>query len=113
MRRSRRLSTTEFARARSTGPGGHVRAILPDAKAYTSKEWKLCLLQALDGEPTSQEDALRIAAEWARKTLGLDFARLRGDGVILAGLRTALEEAVKAGEVIRRRGVVSLGTVTE
>src|SRR6185295_7207946 len=49
------------------------------------------------------------AAEWARETLGLDFARLREDGVILTRSRTALEEAVKAGEVIRRRGVVSLG----
>ena len=45
--------------------------------------------------------------KWARKTLGLDFTRLREDGVILTGLRTALEEAVKAGEVIRRRGGVS------
>jgi hypothetical protein len=87
---------------------GHIRAVLPDAKGYTSKEWKLCLLQSLDGEPVPQDDALRIAAEWARETLGLDFARLREDGVILTGLSTALEEAVKAGEVIRRCGTVSL-----
>ncbi|MFY9826565.1 MAG: restriction endonuclease subunit S [Thermoanaerobaculia bacterium] len=89
---------------------GLVRARLPDAKAYTSKEWTLCLLQSLDGQPVPQEDALRKAAEWARETLGLTFARLREDGVILSGLKAALDEAVKAGWVIRQRGKVSRPT---
>ena len=43
----------------------------------------------------------------ARENLGLGFARLREDGVILGGLRAALDEAVKAGEVIRQRGEVT------
>jgi hypothetical protein len=86
---------------------GLVRALLPDAKDYTAKEWTLCLLQSLDGQPVPQEDALRNAAEWARETLGLAFARLREDGVILRGLKAALDGAVKSGEVIRKAGMVS------
>ena len=50
---------------------------------------------------------LRNAAEWARETLGLTFARLREDGVILRGLKAALDEAVRKGEVMRQRGKVS------
>jgi len=86
---------------------GHVRAILPDAKGYSAKDWKLCVLRSLDGDAVPEEEALRNAAEWARENLGLGFARLRKDGVILRGLRTTLEEAVKAGEVIRKRGEVA------
>jgi hypothetical protein len=59
---------------------GHVRAILPDPKAYSPDDWRLCLLGALDGEPVEEEDALRAAAEWARENMGLEFARLREDG---------------------------------
>jgi hypothetical protein len=77
-------------------------------KATRRRSGSCAFFQSLDGEPVSQDEALRAAAEWARETLGLDFARLREDGMILGGLRTALEEAVRGGEVIRRRGVVSL-----
>lgn len=86
---------------------GLVRALLPDAKDYTATEWNLCLLQSLDGQPVPQEEALRNAAEWAQETLGLSFSRLREDGVILRGLKAALDEAVKTGEVIRKAGMVS------
>lgn len=34
------------------------------------------LLGSLDGEQVEEEDALRAAAEWARETMGLEFARL-------------------------------------
>jgi type I restriction enzyme S subunit len=85
---------------------GHVRAILPDPKAYSPDDWRLCLLGVLDGEPVEEEDALRAAAEWARETMGLEFARLRENGVILQGLRAALKEAVGRGEVTRKGGRV-------
>jgi type I restriction enzyme, S subunit len=89
---------------------GHVRAILPDPKAYSLEHWRLCLTGSLDGEAVEEEDALRAAAEWARENMGLEFARLREDGVILTGLRAALKEAVKRGEITRRRNKVSRST---
>lgn len=85
---------------------GYIRAILPDPKAYSLDHWRLCLLGALDGEPVEEEDALRAAAEWARENMGLEFVRLREDGVILQGLRAALKEAAKRGEITRKRGKV-------
>jgi hypothetical protein len=53
-----------------------------------------------------EDGALRAAAEWARENLGLEFSRLREDGVILRSLRTSLEEAVRRREVKRLRGTI-------
>lgn len=89
---------------------GYIRAILPDPKAYSLEQWRLCLLGALNGEPVEEEDALRAAAEWARENMGLEFVRLREDGVILQGLRAALKEAMKRGEITRRRNMVFRST---
>lgn len=88
---------------------GYVRALLTDPKDYSPDEWRLCLLSSLDHKSVDENDALRLAAEWGRETLGLEFARLREDGVILRGLREALEEAIRMGEVTRRRGTILKG----
>ena len=85
---------------------GHVRAVLTDPKDYSLDEWRLCLLSSLDHEAVEEADALRAAAEWGRETLGLEFVRLREDGLILRGLREALEEAVRRREVKRVRGTL-------
>ena len=47
-----------------------------------------------------------MAAELARESHELAFERLHEDGVILRGLRAALDEAVRNGEVRRARGRV-------
>lgn len=92
---------------------GYVRAVLSDPKTYSPAHWRLCLLGALDGEPVEEKDALCAAAEWARENMGLEFARLREDGVILRGLRAALKEAVKRGEITRRRNKVFRSTTVK
>ena len=85
---------------------GHVRAVLTDPKEYTDEVWQQCLLAVTGDEPAEIEDTLRAAAEWARETMGLEFARLREDGVILTGLREALEVEVRAKRIVRRGGRV-------
>jgi hypothetical protein len=85
---------------------GYVRALLPDPRDYSPEIWRLCLLASLDHEALEEQEALRAAAELARESHGLKFERLREDGVILRGLRAALDEAVRTGEVRRARGRV-------
>jgi hypothetical protein len=80
---------------------GRVRAILPDPKDYDREKWRTCLLHALDGESTDRDEALRAAADWAAENMGLVFSRLRSDGVIMEGLRSALNSAIRKGEVER------------
>ena len=68
---------------------------------YTADDWRHVLVAGLSTEPTNRDEAIRAAAEWARDNLGLEFSRLRGDGHIVEGLRSAINSAVRRGEVIR------------
>jgi predicted nucleic acid-binding Zn-ribbon protein len=60
-----------------------------------------------------EDQAFRAAAEEARKRLGLQFERLRKDGVILRGLREALEDEVRQGNIHRQDGKVRLASIEE
>lgn len=80
---------------------GYVRACKPDPSDYTPDDWRHALLASLGPDPVDRDDALRAAAEWARDNLGLVFTRLRADGQILEGLRSALNSAIRRGEVLR------------
>jgi hypothetical protein len=40
-------------------------------------------------ETKDEEEMIRAAAEWARKNMGLEFKRLRKDGVIYRELKAA------------------------
>lgn len=80
---------------------GHVRACKADAAAYTADDWRHALVASLGAEPADRDDAIRAAAEWARDNLGLEFARLRSDGHIAEGLRSAINSAIRRGEVTR------------
>lgn len=80
---------------------GLVRAVKHDAQSFTADDWRLALGRTLDEEPTDREDAIRTAAEWARDDLGLEFARLRADGHIVQGLRSAINSAIRRGDVVR------------
>jgi hypothetical protein len=80
---------------------GHVRACKPDATAYTPEDWRHALVTSLGTDPSEREEAIRAAAEWARENLGLDFTRLRGDGHIVEALRSAINSAIRRGEVVR------------
>lgn len=79
---------------------GAVRACKPDPTAYTTDDWRHALLAVL-GPPTDREDALRAAADWARGHCGLGFTRLRADGHIMTGLRSALSSAIRAKLITR------------
>lgn len=78
---------------------GEVRAVLPDARAYTPDDWRHTLLSCLGDEPAEREDAIEAAAIWAAENMGLEFQRLRRDGVIVKGLKSALRAAIRRGEV--------------
>jgi hypothetical protein len=80
---------------------GYVRTVLGDPQDYSLETWSFCLLESFDHHTVEKGDALRTAAEWARENLGLEYMRLREDGVILCGLRAALEQAIRRGELVR------------
>lgn len=80
---------------------GQVRACKHDATTFTADDWRHALLASLGTDPTHREDAIRVAAEWARDNLGLEFSRLRSDGHIVEGLRSAINSAIRRGEVTR------------
>jgi hypothetical protein len=80
---------------------GHVRACKTDATTYTPDDWRHALVTSLGTDPVDRDDAIRAAAEWARDNLGLAFTRLREDGHIVEGLRSALNGAIRRGHVIR------------
>jgi hypothetical protein len=80
---------------------GQVRACKPDATAYTADDWRHALLAVLGPSPTDRDDAIRAAAEWARDNCGLEFTRLRTDGHIVTGLRSALNSAIRAKLITR------------
>ncbi|MRG96803.1 hypothetical protein GF068_33500 [Polyangium spumosum] len=79
---------------------GQIRAIRSDAKDYSSEDWTLCLMNALDREPTDRDAALRFAAYWAASNTGLAFVRLQRGGSILTGLDGALESALQRGRFL-------------
>ncbi len=77
------------------------RVGLPDAAAYPADAWRRTLLARLGPEPVDRNNAIRAAAEWARDNMGLAFERLRSDGPISRGLRSAINSAIRRGEVVR------------
>jgi type I restriction enzyme S subunit len=82
----------------------HVRAVRPSAANYTTDDWRLALLAALGPDPTDRDEAIRAAAEWAGDNLGLEFKRLRSDGLIVKGLKSAINSGIRRGEVERCTG---------
>lgn len=98
------LATIESAAKAGTldRPGrGIVRASKPDPTTYTIDDWRHALLATLPQTPTDREEAIRAAAEWSRHHLGLQFTRLRADGHIITGLRSALNSAIRRHEITR------------
>lgn len=100
--------TIEAALARGLRAGdfdrpkrSHVRAVLRDPRDYSPETFSFCLLESFDHRPIEEGKALRAAAEWARENLGLEYGRLREDGIILRGLREALKQAIRRGELAR------------
>ncbi|MFO7561811.1 MAG: restriction endonuclease subunit S [Enhygromyxa sp.] len=80
---------------------GQVRACKRSAGEYTIDDWREALVHSLTAEAVHQEDAVAQAAEWARDMLGLEFKRLRTDGKIAKGLRSAINSAIRRGLVVR------------
>lgn len=80
---------------------GWVRAILSDANEYSRDRWRLCLLSVVASEPVDRDQVVRAAAEWAREQMGLVFERLREGGTIDKGLRSAMNSAIRRGELVR------------
>ena len=86
-------------------PGrGKVRAVNPNAADYDRDDWVRCPLAVTGDDPVDRDDAMRMAAEWASDTMGLAFVRLRSDGVIVKGFKSALNSAIRRGLVERVDG---------
>lgn len=80
---------------------GWVRAILPDANDYRRERWRTCLLAVITDEPVDRDQAVRLAAQWAKDQMGLTYERIREGGLIDKGLRSAMNSAIRRGEIVR------------
>ena len=80
---------------------GWVRAVLSDPNDYSRDRWRICLLAVVTDEPIDRDQAVRQAARWAKEQMGLAFERLREGGVIDKGLRSAMNSAIRRGEIVR------------
>lgn len=69
------------------------------AKDFTPDDWHRALLMSIGDEVADREDVVEAAATWAAENMGLEFQRLRRDGVIVKGLKNALRRAIRRGEV--------------
>ncbi len=78
---------------------GEVRAVLENARDYTPAHWRQVLLACLGDDAVERADAVEASAYWAAENMGLQFQRLRRDGLIFRGLEAALDEAIRNGEV--------------
>ena len=85
---------------------GYVRAIKASVEEYPMEDWRLCLLASMAAEGAAEgevarEDALQGAAAWAAEHVGLSYEQLREDGDVMKGLRSAMNSAVRRGELER------------
>lgn len=80
---------------------GEVRAVLANPRDYTPEHWRQVLLKCLGDDPVERADAIEASAYWAGENVGLEFQRLRKDGVIVRGLESAIDEATWRGDVER------------
>jgi len=80
---------------------GYVRALLADPTEYETDDWMRCLLSAMNGDDLNKDVAIQQAAEWASENLGLEYKNLRKDGLIWKGLSSAINKAVRQGELKR------------
>ena len=78
---------------------GTIRAVVSDPKDYDDADWQTIVDTALGDRVFDTEDqAVREAAEWARENCGLNFARLRNDGVIARSIVKAMRKASEQRE---------------
>ena len=78
---------------------GEVRAVVRKARDYTLEHWRRALLACLGDETVERGEATEASAYWAAENMGLEFKRLRKDGVIVKGLTSAIRSALKRGEI--------------
>jgi hypothetical protein len=102
LERIRASRSDKPARGRSRKqPAKEEKRTLRNARDYTGDDWRRALLECLGDDDADIDDAIEAAAIWAAENQGLEFERLRRDGIIVRGLEAAIESAVRAGEVER------------
>ena len=74
---------------------GFYRAVLPAAQDYGVKDWQMCLFNSIEGESVGREEAIRKAAEWAKKNLGLASSDLSESSPVWLKLDDAIDRAIK------------------
>lgn len=78
---------------------GMVRAVLRSPKDCPAWLWKRALESVLTSDWTARCDAVELAAGWAVDQFGLEHKRLRTGGVVDLGIRSAIEESIRLGEI--------------
>jgi superfamily II DNA or RNA helicase len=81
--------------------GGKVTAVCPPPNRIPTEVWRVCLLRSMVAGSTHRENAIVRAIVWARANLGRPFTPAPNDGPIVVGLRSALNSAIRRGEIER------------
>lgn len=82
---------------------GTIRAITDE---LNDDDWRHCVLESLGDEEWERDALYRESAEFAAEHYGLEFKRLRSDGIIIAAVKSAINS------LIRRRLVEASGKST-
>jgi hypothetical protein len=77
----------------------YYRAVLRDAEDYELEDWRMCLFNAIENESVGREEAIRMAAEWAKQNTGLEYSRLGKKSLIWRRLEETIDEAIKNKEI--------------
>lgn len=86
------LRTGDFDRPR----WGHIRATLTSPDDFSREDWIRAFLSAIPrGEPIARETVVRMVAAWAAEMLGLEYERIRRNGRIDKGVRSAIRALVR------------------
>ena len=80
---------------------GQVRAIVSGPDSITRACWREFILSVVGAQPMDRDEVIRLAAERARTLVGLFFQRLRDDDVIATAIKSALNGAVRRGQLLR------------
>ena len=76
-----------------------VRAVLKNARDYALEHWRRVVLSCIGEELVDRTEAIEASAYWAAENMGLEFQRLRRDGVIVRGLEAAIDAAIQRGDI--------------
>jgi hypothetical protein len=78
---------------------GYYRAVLTNPEDYEPKDWRMCLFNSIEDETIGRDEAVKRAARWARKNVGLQYTDLDQKSIVWKELDKAIDRSIKDKEI--------------